>query len=560
MYSNYPYLYKSVGNYCFVLRVLVDVVFSHGKCQNIRLRRYFKMKKRNILVGLLVGTMVIGSLTGCGSGKKEATTEATTTESSTEGNSTEAGAEEGSEENSEGASEESSETNSESDDSGLDENGVYLGDYSNFTYTREYTAPTDQDVEETINDVLESNETREYKEEGTVADGDTVVVSFTGSVDGKVMDGLSGEQEELTIGDGTFIADFENALVGHKVGETFNVDVEFPEDYSEEDVAGKTATMSVVVNSIAGPVQKVELTDEWVKDNTDYDTVEDYKAGIMDTLEKQAEEMADSSAIYSLINDLYNVSYAEVSDEEIDAEANKTIDQYKQDAEDMDMTYEDYVKQLQGYDASTDTEEASESESTEAASEVESESESTETGSEVESESETSTEVETETSTAVDPVESFEQSIRNAARDTIEQEKIIAAFAEKESVDLSDDAFDAYLERQASLYGYESKDEFKEELDAVGYSDYIQNIFKEYQVGKKLMEISKLVTLDVVEAETDTEAISEDGTEAETDVSTDDTEVTTEVASEEDTTASDEDVSLSVGDEVSLEETEEVTE
>lgn len=527
------------------------------------------MKKRNILVGLLVGTMVISSLTGCGSGKKESTTEATTTEASTE-KSTKDGSTEGSEESSEGASEESSEEESESSTSELDENGVYLGDYSNFTYTREYTAPTDQDVEDTINDVLESNETREYKEEGTVADGDTVVVSFTGSVDGKVMDGLSGEQEELTIGDGTFIADFENALVGHKVGETFDVDVEFPEDYSEEDVAGKTATMSVVVNSIAGPVQKVELTDEWVKDNTDYDTVEDYKAGIMDTLEKQAEEMADSSAIYTLVNDLYNVSYAEVSDEEIDAEANKTIEQYKQDAKDMDMTYEDYVKQLQGYDASTDTEEASESESTEEGSEaesesetstkVESESESTEAGSEVESESETSTEVETETSATVDPVESFEQSIRNAARDTIEQEKIITAFAEKESVDLSDEAFDAYLENQASLYGYESKDEFKEELDAVGYSDYIQDIFREYQVGKKLIEISKLVTLDTVEAETDTEAISEDGTEAETDVSTDDTEVATEVASEEDTTASDEDVSLSVGDEVSLEETEVVTE
>lgn len=527
------------------------------------------MKKRNILVGLLVGTMVISSLTGCGSDKKESTTEATTTEASTKESAKDSSTE-GSEESSEDASEESSEAGSESDTSELDENGVYLGDYSNFTYTREYTAPTDQDVEDTINDVLESNETREYKEEGTVADGDTVVVSFTGSVDGKEMDGLSGEQEEITIGDGTFIADFENALVGHKVGETFDVDVEFPEDYSEEDVAGKTATMSVVVNSIAGPVQKVELTDEWVKDNTDYDTVEDYKAGIMDTLEKQAEELADSSAIYTLVNDLYNVSYAEVSDEEIDAEANKTIEQYKQDAKDMDMTYEDYVKQLQGYDASTDTEEASESESTEegseaeseseAASEVESESESTEAGSEVESESETSTEVETETSATVDPVESFEQSIRNAARDTIEQEKIITAFAEKESVDLSDEAFDAYLENQASLYGYDSKDEFKEELDAVGYSDYIQDIFREYQVGKKLMEISKLITLDTVEAETDTEAISEDGTEAETDVSTDDTEVTTEIASEEDTTASDEDVSLSVGDEVSLEETEVVTE
>lgn len=508
------------------------------------------MKKRNILVGLLVGTMVIGSLTGCGSDKKTtaetATTEASTEEGSTEGSSTE-GSEESSEDASDDSSEtesesgDSSETESESDTSDLDENGVYLGDYSNFTYTREYTAPTDKDVEDTINDVLESNETREYKEEGTVADGDTVVVSFTGTVDGKEMDGLSGEQEELTIGDGTFIADFENALIGHKVGETFNVDVEFPEDYSEEDVAGKTAIMSVVVNSIAGPVQKVDLTDEWVKDNTDYDTVEDYKAGIMDTLEKQAEDFADSSAIYSLINDLYNVSYAEVSDEEIDAEANKTIDQYKQDAEDMDMTYEDYVKQLQGYDISTNTEEDAESESTEA-------------GSEVESESETTTEVETEASTTVDPVESFEQSIRNAARDTIEQEKIIAAFAEKESVDLSDEAFDAYLERQASLYGYESKDEFKEELDAVGYSDYIQDIFREYQVGKKLMEISKLVTLDVAEAETDTEAISEDGTEAETNVSTDDTEVTTEVTSEEDTTASDEEVTLSVDDELSLKE------
>lgn len=479
---------------------------------------------------MMVGAMVVGSLTGCGNEEvstgtgKVVETESATKVVTEEASTDEVVVEDVSEvvaEDQETESEEAIEE--ETEESKLDENGVYLGDYSGFTYSREYTAPTEADVEETIQDILDSNSTREYLEEGTVADGDTVVVSFTGTIDGEVIDGLSGEEEEFTIGEEVFLAEFEDALVGHDVGEEFEITLEFPEDYIEESIAGKTATITTVVNSIAGPVQEVELTDEWVKENSTYSTVDEYKQGIMEELEMQAEEYADSTAVYSLISDLYNVCYAEVSDEEVAEEFEAEVAIYKNEAKELGMTYEEYVKEVQSY-VTYDTDE--------------------------------------------EYVEAFESSIKATVKEDIEKKKILNAFAEKESVDLSDEAYEQYLEREADIYGYESKDEFVAELESIGYDKYIRTIFEELQIGRKLMEISKLVEAEVAEPETteETELVSEGATEVAEDITEVSTEVaeveTEEVTTEvvetteaiEDTEIATDDVSLEVGEEVSLEE------
>lgn len=471
------------------------------------------MKKRNLLVYVMVGALAVCSLSGCGNSEKqpedkiivstEAQSDIPDSETSTE------------EVTSDEDTETDVETESETEESKTDEKGVYLGDYSGFTYTREYEAPTDEDVEETIQEILDSNITRDYFEEGTVADGDTVVVSFTGSIDGDILDGLSGEEEEFTIGEETFSEEFENALIGHEVGEEFEIILEFPEDYEAEDVAGKTAVLNTVVNSIAGPIQEVELNDEWVKDNTDYATVEEYKAAIMTDLELQAEEYADSVAVYSLISDLYDVSHAEVSDDELAEGIEQKLAIYKNAAEDMGMTYEEYVAEMYAYTSGT------------------------------ENDGET------------DVVEAFEYSLKETVRSDIEKEKILAAFAEKEAVDLGDEAYEAYLEKEASLYGYESKDEFVAELESIGYDVYIRTIFKEIQVGQKLMEISELVDPEVAEPETT------DGTELsetellETELVEEDTEVVSETEFSEETSSNiveDVTVDVEVGEEISLEE------
>lgn len=99
--------------------------------------------------------------------------------------------------------------------------------------------------------------------EGTVADGDTVDISFVGTVDGVAFDGGTAENQELVIGSGTYIDGFEEGIVGKEIGSTFDINVTFPDDYSSTDLAGKDAVFSITVNSVNIPVLS-DFTDEWV--------------------------------------------------------------------------------------------------------------------------------------------------------------------------------------------------------------------------------------------------------------------------------------------------------
>lgn len=485
------------------------------------------MKKRNLLVALLVGAMVLSSLTGCGNTSKEAdspsvaSTEKSDTEDVSEdvsGVTTEKETESGSEtlgssdtEVEDSISSEEAEVKGESlteegkvkESETENESDVKLGDYSGFTYTREYIAPTEEDLNSTISDILNSNITEEMKDSGTTKAGDTVIVSFTGSVDGEVLEGLSADEERITLGSEEFLKEFEDAIVGHEVGEDFEVSLEFPNDYSEVDVAGKTAVFDVVVNYIVEQSDAPELSDEWVKENSEYKTVKEYKEAMMKNLEAQANEYADSTAVYSLISDLYAVSSAVVSDEEISEKISSQLDMYKSNAEEQGISYEEYVKDMLSYaDYESDEE----------------------------------------------YVKVFEDSIKESVKDEAEKKKILDAFANAEDVDLSDDAYNKYLESEAEMYGYDSKEEFESELESVGYLDGIRVIFEEMQVGKKLMEISEEVKVTEAMPDTETESVTdtEEITEAESDKST---EVTTEAVTE-----SEEEVVLGESEEIDINE------
>ena len=233
---------------------------------------------------------------------------------------------------------------------------VTIGEYKGLELTRTSQPVTDDDVQAEINYNLEDNGT-EVKD-GTVENGDTVTINFTGTIDGKEFDGGSAEDYELVVGDGEMIDGFEDGIVGMKSGETKELDLTFPDDYYEESVAGKAVVFKVTLQKFTRPA---ELTDEWVAENTEYKTVDEYRAAVKTQLEDTAVQTAD----YELYSDAWNKVQAasEIKDypkEDVDA-AKKSYqelnEKYVKDAgmemadflKSQGMSEEDYESECQQY-------------------------------------------------------------------------------------------------------------------------------------------------------------------------------------------------------------------
>lgn len=165
---------------------------------------------------------------------------------------------------------------------------VKLGDYKGMELTKEVQDVTEEQIQATIDSDLKTN-AKTLGEGETAQSGDIVNIDYVGKVDGKEFDGGStdGQGTDLELGSGSYVEGFEDQLVGAKAGETRDVNVTFPEDYGSEELASKDAVFTVTVNSIKRPA---ELTDEWVAENTDVKTVDEYRKSIVEDLEKSAEE------------------------------------------------------------------------------------------------------------------------------------------------------------------------------------------------------------------------------------------------------------------------------
>ena len=184
--------------------------------------------------------------------------------------------------------------------SGLDENGYWEGvkaldyvtlpeNFASLTFKRSEIEPTEEEVQSEIDSLLSDHATEKQVTDRAAADGDTVNIDYAGSVDGVAFSGGTYSGYSLTLGSGTFVDGFEDQIVGHTPGETFDVTVTFPEGYSDSTdsegntvvLSGKKAVFSVTLNYISEKVLP-ELTDAWVAENygesDDVHTVEELKA------------------------------------------------------------------------------------------------------------------------------------------------------------------------------------------------------------------------------------------------------------------------------------------
>ncbi len=168
---------------------------------------------------------------------------------------------------------------------------VELGEYKGVEVKKASAMVTEEDVEKEINNELEKNSRLITIEDRPAASGDTVTIDFEGFVDGVAFEGGKGADYDLVIGSGTFIPGFEEQLIDVSKGEEKDVNVTFPEEYNSKELAGKPALFKVTVKEIKMK-ELPKLDDEFVKDISEFDTIDEYKADIRKKLLDKAEHAA----------------------------------------------------------------------------------------------------------------------------------------------------------------------------------------------------------------------------------------------------------------------------
>jgi trigger factor len=165
---------------------------------------------------------------------------------------------------------------------------VELGEYKGLEVKKPVYEVKDEEVENELKSMQQRNARIETKEDGTVEKGDIAVIDFKGFVNGEAFEGGEGTDYQLEIGSGTFIDNFEDQLVGLKKDDEKEVVVKFPEEYGREDLNGKDATFKVTVKDIK--VKELPtLDDEFAKEVSEFDTIDEVKADIIRKMEEANE-------------------------------------------------------------------------------------------------------------------------------------------------------------------------------------------------------------------------------------------------------------------------------
>ncbi|WP_280769819.1 trigger factor [Salipaludibacillus daqingensis] len=221
---------------------------------------------------------------------------------------------------------------------------VKLGDYKGLEVEVKPVEVTDEDVDQEIKQLQEKNADLVAVEEGDVQKGDTVVMDFEGFVDGEPFEGGKAENYSLEIGSGQFIPGFEEQLEGVKTGEDAEVNVEFPEDYHSEDLAGKSAKFQVKVHDIKRK-DLPELDDEFAKDvNEELETFEDLKKDVREKLETDKKQESEAAMKDTLVEKASENAEIDIPQSMIDTEVDRMLEEFGQRLQAQGMSMDMYYQ------------------------------------------------------------------------------------------------------------------------------------------------------------------------------------------------------------------------
>ncbi|MBQ7783855.1 MAG: trigger factor [Oscillospiraceae bacterium] len=188
---------------------------------------------------------------------------------------------------------------------------VEISDYKGIEVEKTVKTVSDEDVENQLKSMQERNGRLITVEDRTVENGDVAVIDFEGFMDGKAFDGGKEDGFELKIGSGQFIPGFEEQIVGKSTGEEFTINVTFPENYQMEELAGKPAEFKIKLHEIKA-TELPELDDDFAKDTSEFDTLDELKADLKKKLEENAEKSAEAEVENKLYDALLEKMSAEI--------------------------------------------------------------------------------------------------------------------------------------------------------------------------------------------------------------------------------------------------------
>ncbi|MBR5520776.1 MAG: trigger factor [Oscillospiraceae bacterium] len=223
---------------------------------------------------------------------------------------------------------------------------VTLGEYKGLKAEKKVIPVTDEIVEADLMNMQDRNARLVSVADRAAQLEDTANIDFEGFCDGVAFEGGKGEGFDLTLGSGQFIPGFEEQVVGHEIGEEFDVNVTFPEVYHSEELAGKPAVFKVKINELK--VKELpELDDEFAKDVSEFDTLEELKADIRAHREKEAENAAELDVENTLVQQVVAGMQANIPEGMIEVRIDETVRDFDNRLQQQGLNLETYLQYTQ---------------------------------------------------------------------------------------------------------------------------------------------------------------------------------------------------------------------
>jgi trigger factor len=222
---------------------------------------------------------------------------------------------------------------------------ILLGQYKGIEIPAVDLNITEEEIDEAINITMQFRATSTQITDRTVENGDTVNINYQGLLEGVAFDGGTQDGASLTIGSGQFIPGFEEGLIGVETGIEVELPITFPEQYHSEELAGKAVIFKVTVNFINGEQVVPELTDEYVKENFQADSISSYREQVKADLEETAKINGEDEQLRTLVQTVIdNAEVIFLPDHMLEEEIEKATNYYEQVAASAQMTLEQYAQ------------------------------------------------------------------------------------------------------------------------------------------------------------------------------------------------------------------------
>lgn len=220
---------------------------------------------------------------------------------------------------------------------------VTLGEYKGVEVKREHTLVTEDEVNAEIEKERNKQAAEVSVEDRAVAEGDTVNLDYSGSVDGVKFAGGTAEAQTLKIGSHTFIPGFEEQMVGMNIGEEKDLEVTFPQEYHAKELAGKKAVFHVKVNGIT-ETQLPALDDDFAKDISEFDTLDEYKADVRAKLEAQAAERDNNAFTNAVIEKVMENATVEIPEAMVERQIDSMVRNFEARLAQQGLKLADFIK------------------------------------------------------------------------------------------------------------------------------------------------------------------------------------------------------------------------